>query len=398
MGETELKYRFVPARLVIPSPESKDQRFYIRYQAFSVPDNKVRPFKVYLINDYRKHPQFDDIAYALCIEINDKLAKGCIFNPGRLEVQKITKPEVAKKREKSEPTLLSALDLAVTNKSIYKENTYLTYKKAMRQIEMYLEVQDRVEILVKDFTEDDARRYGLYLITIKGVSNRTHNNNINALKTLWNDLIEMGIVKTNVFAKVKKPSNGRGRNVAFIPEQQKELLNFMNANCPDVAFLCRFMYYTGCRSNELAHLKIKDIYLMGNDKIHIDRKWAKSSNMRQVIVHPALAREIEAKKLKDLPAEWYIFGTNLKPRATCRDGRYLADIFRKKALTPLKYNNDYTLYSWRHTFAVMGHINGMTIAEIGMQLGHQDPQSTNTYLKSLGCFDNKAVKDKLPEL
>lgn len=386
-------HRFVPARLIIPDKQSKDQRYYIRYQVFSEPDQKVRPFKVYLIDKYRQHPQFDELARLICKKINQLLEAGAVYNPNNVGIDP---PQ--KRVNVFGPDVSTAMALVLNQKSVFKENTFLSYKKVIKAMDEYLAMKKKSLIRLREFDDDMCREYSVYMRRSKKLSARTHNNHINALKTIWNDLIEMDQITKNPWLNVKKPKAEKGRNVAFTPQQQRELIEFMEKNEPRILFLCKFMYYTGCRSVEMANIKIKDIYAKESDKIFLHQKWSKSSQMRHIVVHPKLAHEFEKLQIKKHPAEHYLFGAGLVPRTKPKSGRYIAHLFRKKVLTPLNYSKDYTLYSWRHTFAVMGHMAGMTIAEIGMQLGHSDTNSTNTYLKSLGLFSNNAVKDKLPEL
>ena len=390
--------KFRPARLVIPSPDSFDQRVNIRYDAYSVPDKRIRTFKVYVINNYRNHPNFKEIADELCKQINFRLTHGAIFDPEHVAAQKILTPEIAQHRIETEPTIFSALDLALTTKLNFKENTYKSYHKVIIKFKEYLKSQNRANELCRDFKYVDAVNYSVFMMQGMGLSARTHNNHINGLKTLWFDLKEMEIVTDNPWIKVRKPSSGKGRNIAFNVEQQKELMQFMREKYPEIGFLCRFIYYTGCRTVEVANLTIGDLFQAGYDKIHIDRKWAKSSNMRQVVVHPKLEEELLAMDLKRFPPEYYLFSRGLKPGKKKLTNEQVPSRFRLRVLTPLGYGKEYTLYSWRHTFAVMGYMGGMTIAELGMQLGHQDPASTTAYLKSLGLFENDAVKKKLPGL
>jgi integrase len=266
------------------------------------------------------------------------------------------------------------------------------------KFKQYLHSQKRDDELIKDFKYIDAVNYSTFLMQGIGLSARTHNNHINGLKTLWFDMADMDIITTNPWIKVNRPSPGRGRNIAFTPEQQTQLMAYMKAKHPQIGFACRFMYYTSCRSVEIANIKICDIYQAADDKIHIDRKWSKNSNMRQVVIHPNLEAELKAMNIKQYPGEYYLFSSNLLPGPKKLRDEEIATRFREKVLNPLNYDRQYTFYSWRHTFAVMGYLNGLTIAELGLQLGHQDPASTTAYLKSLGCFQNDNIKTKLPGL
>ncbi len=390
--------RYVSPRLVIPDKSSTDQRLYIRWQAFDVLQQKVRVFKCYQINDYRKHSEFDAICKELCRQIEHLLASGCVYDPTRAEIQQVLEPEVAEKRKEEEQTLFSALSAILVTKSIFKTSTYKSYKDAVRKLKGYLTSQNRDKMLVKDFKLIDCQNFSMFILKFQGLSNRTHNNCINALKSIWNAMMDLEMVEINPWNKLSKPSSGKGRNVAFNEVQQRELIDYMKSKESNMLRLSLFMYYTGCRTTELAHLQIKDIYSDGPDKIHISRLWAKNSMMRQVVVHPALAELIEQWGWLNCPKEYYIFSIMQKPGPVMVSPEQFGKNFRRKVLAPLKYPKQYTLYSWRHTFAVMGYRAGMTVAELGMQLGHQDPGSTNAYLKSLGLFSNDAVKEKLPSL
>lgn len=389
--------KFRLAQLVVSDPKSKNPRYYIKYHAYSVPTGKIERFRVYL-DKYKNHPQFKLICEELIRQINFKVTHGAVYDPKHVGFQKILQPDLAKKRLATEPTLFSCLDLALTTKLNMKENTKASYLKVIYKFKQYLHSQKRDDELIKDFKYIDAVNYSTFLMQGIGLSARTHNNHINGLKTLWFDMADMDIITTNPWIKVNRPSPGRGRNIAFTPEQQTQLMAYMKAKHPQIGFACRFMYYTSCRSVEIANIKICDIYQAADDKIHIDRKWSKNSNMRQVVIHPNLEAELKAMNIKQYPGEYYLFSSNLLPGPKKLRDEEIATRFREKVLNPLNYDRQYTFYSWRHTFAVMGYLNGLTIAELGLQLGHQDPASTTAYLKSLGCFQNDNIKTKLPGL
>lgn len=393
-----VNHRFVSPRVVYPDKNSKDKRIYIRWQAFSVPDQKVKVFKCYQVNDHRNHPKFAEICTELCAQIDHLLVSGCVYDPSRVEIQRVTRPQIAQQRINTEPTVLSAMEAILVTKSIFKESTIKSYSKSVQKLKAYIKSQNRSSMLATDWKLVDCQNFSQFLIQFQGLGNRTHNNHVNALKTIWNGMVDLEMVKSNPWEKLSKPSSGRGRNIAFTEVQQREMIDYMKQYEPMMLRLSLFMYYTGCRTTEVAHLQIQDIYRDGPDKIHIDRKWSKSSNMRQVVVHPALAGLIDQWGWKELPPHYYPFSVKQKPGPIQVSEEQFGKNFRRKVLDPLKFGKEYTLYSWRHTFAVMGYRAGMTIAELGMQLGHSDPASTNAYLKSLGLFQNDAVKEKLPQI
>jgi hypothetical protein len=64
----------------------------------------------------------------------------------------------------------------------------------------------------------------------------------------------------------------------------------------------------------------------------------------------------------------------------------------------MNYPNDYTMYSWKHTGVVFLYRNNIPRASIRMQAGFMDDKSFETYLKSLGLFENELLITSYPSL
>ena len=69
----------------------------------------------------------------------------------------------------------------------------------------------------------------------------------------------------------------------------------------------------------------------------------------------------------------------------------------RQLVKKLKLSKDYTLYSWKHSGVVSAYNAGVDIKTLQKQCRHHSLEQTDTYLKSLGLDENKAI-NKIPEL
>lgn len=257
----------------------------------------------------------------------------------------------------------------------------------------------------RDFPLNFAENFRNYLFGRK-LSNRTINNYCTASKTLWNYFLDKKFTDHNVFEKIKKISVGTGRNLAFLPNQIKEL-KILHQKFPDLEFLAMFMYYTLLRTNEISNLKVKHFLNPKKDQIYLPSEFSKNGFERYVTIPKPLQKMIDERKIRLKNTEWYVFG-----RVTLANSRYkpiglspykmesknIGHKYREQILDKGEFSKDYTLYSWKHTGVVNAHNAGIPDADIMQQTGHRSYESFTKYMKSLGLFKRGQYADRIPEI
>ena len=115
------------------------------------------------------------------------------------------------------------------------------------------------------------------------------------------------------------------------------------------------------------------------------RSFLKSESKSQ----PELSAYINAENINLVREQQTPYGNNALNEA-------LND--RDNVLKPLDFSTQHTLYSWKHSGVVSLYMSGATKYSIQMQIGHINTDSFDTYLKSLGLFENLEIKNAYPEL
>lgn len=375
------------ARLVIPDSTAKDQRWVIVFYVFDAQQGKVvrkRNFECNKITDLKKRKIWAD---KFVKQVNAKLEDGFIIDANKSKIEKL-KHNIT---QTNNITIHQALDFALNTKIKLRPRTYKTYADHAKGFKEYtdfnLPLQACNEKLVKQFIRHKTEKLAI----------RSINNYIGSLRTLFEVLIAEKFIETNPWKTITKTKNPRGRNIAYSTEQQKALLNYMDKNCPELLLFCQTMYYTLARPNELCHLKVKHIDMFKPQSLFIPAEISKNGTDRHVSLPPPIYKLL--KPIKDkIHGDYFLFGRGIIPGPLHLPAKNVAQSFSKRVLDKFKYGSDYTLYSWKHTGVVANYINGMSPAALRMQLGHNDTGSFETYLKSLGMFDNKEVMNNYKEL
>ena len=383
--------RFKPARLIIPSATSKDQRPFIKVYAPDYSSGKLKLKKIYAIPG-ENIKQIKSNAQQMILEINSALENGAKFDrPAPIEAKTSTLREIIESYRESQRTARSYGTRLDT---------------ALRPYERFCEKENELKKNIDHITQAHAQNF-LQSLKSKGLSARTINNYVSYAKTVWihADNVSDGTVRSP-FEKIKKLPIENSRNVAYQPEDLPKLKK-QHAKYPDLAFLAQFMYYTLTRTTELAQLQVKHIGLYQPDQVYISASTSKNSTERHVIIPPPLQALIDKHKIKSFPPDYYVFSLVpgqgvknkvVKPLPKKVGSSRLGERYRRYILNPLKFSKDYTLYSWKHTGVISAHNAGVTDADIMQQTGHKNYHSFTVYMKSLGLFARGQFAKLIPEI
>lgn len=392
-GKSEYPYK--EARLVIPKdPESN---WYVIYYAWDVQKKKlIRKRTEKYIRDKKTDRDKKKAAEKLIREINNLLESG--YHIDNLKLARI------RESDENTPggiTLEDAIKLYLKKQKLLKESSFDSSEKLIRYF--YNDLAE-LNMLTARPVEIDADWLSDYQAMIMSrptarktlPSNRYVNNRMNEIKSLMLYCKRKRWIEINPFEEVKSLPNSTGRNLAFSTEQQQELVEYMKEHKPYILFLCQFMYYTIARTNEISLLRIRDIGKMHKHKIFLAAEYAKNNIERHITITEQLQELIDQHKLKNYPANWFIFSTGFKPGP--KQNHKLGNYFRRQVLDNLGYDKDYTLYSWKHTGVVNLYNAGISKADIKKQGGWKYTSSLETYLKSLGLEENETIRLNYPSL
>lgn len=372
---------YKPGRLVIPAPDAIDQRWCIKYYVFDAQQGKVvrkRDFKCNEIKDLTKRKAWCN---RFIKELNKKLEEGFHIDAKKLEQQQLQK----RIKNKEFISIADACALALKSKKNLRPKTLKNYNDYLngwfKSINPKLHITTVTEKSIKPFLIELEDR----------VSQRTFNNYVQHISTIFNFIVKEGILEENPWTKVEARKTLIGKNIAYSKTDQKRLMEFMEHNYPEMKLYCSVIYYTLARPNEISHIQIKHLEMYRPKHLFIPGEISKNGRDRHVTLPPAIYEQLEP--LLKLNKEWFLFGKGLKPGPEFLNPRYVSDSYRNRVLKKLEFGSDHTLYSWKHTGVVNNYLAGLSPASLRMQIGHADTGSFEKYLKSLGLFENKEVME-----
>jgi len=383
--------------LKTPAPNSKDQRKYIQFYIWDSFKNKFVRLKDYHVNKISeaKRKQFvadriEDLIYFL--EIGTHLNK--------LEFAKNKKTESNKLKLISK--LIPALNEAIESKSKYRIKTFKNYQYHVGKFIRWLEKEKLKAIICPELDHEVVINFFSYL-SKEGFARRSINNFKSYLTTIWYEMQSRGYYKEeekNPFTKIVKLDAGMGKNIAFTPKQQSEILQYCKSKDKEkFRLLSMFMYYTLMRTNEIAQLQIKEIDRIREGYIYLPKDKSKNLYERWIKIGPDLRSVINALELEHHPLDYYVWGKGLAPSSVVYGSSRLGDRYSHNVLRPLNYEvSTHSLYSWKHTGVVAAKMAGVTDGDILLQGGWRDIKSYNTYLKSLGIYAETNYDSKVPSI
>ncbi|APQ18814.1 tyrosine-type recombinase/integrase [Maribacter hydrothermalis] len=179
-------------------------------------------------------------------------------------------------------------------------------------------------------------------------SPRNRNNFRLALGTILQTLEDNEIIKLNFIKSIKVLKSVPNRNKTFSLETEKSIFKYLSKEDPILLLYIKFVAYNFLRPIEVSRLKIKDIDL--NNKILTFQ--AKNSNLKKKIIPQMLLDEIP--DLSNLNPEHLLFtptkiGGAWDTKETNRRN-YFSKRFKQKVKEHFNLNEDYGLYSFRHTY------------------------------------------------
>lgn len=226
---------------------------------------------------------------------------------------------------------------------------------------------------------DDLRKYLVYLSNYKNYSNKSISRHISSLHSLYNYLIDEGVIDNNPMNLINSPKKEFRLPVYLTTNELEEIINTPDRTKKvgkrDILILEMF-YSTGIRLAELVNIKIKDIDFI-NKKIKI---LGKGSKERYVLYGDRCKEYLEDYLensrnyyLKE-PVDYLFLNQQGKTLTTSGIG-YLV----KKVLKQSGANIKLSPHVLRHTFATHMLNDGADLMTVKELLGHSDLSTTGIY-------------------
>ena len=246
----------------------------------------------------------------------------------------------------------------------YSPSTIKTYKHELCMLLHLLKNRD-----VDTLTNDDLRRYILYCVDTKNLSENTIHSRLNALKFYF----EQVLGREKMFIEIPRPKK-RFQLPKVLGEKEIGKLFTALENKKHKAILFT-AYSAGLRVSEVVRLQIKDI---DSDRMQIFVENAKGKKDRYVMLSPILLDILRSyvKTYKPRPTTYLFEGYEPGTHLSSRSAQNI--FFQAKRKAGLK--KELSFHSLRHSFATHLLENGVDIKYIKDLLGHFSIHTTNRYL------------------
>jgi len=230
-----------------------------------------------------------------------------------------------------------------------------------------------------NITYNDLRKYLVYLSKEKKYSNKSISRHISSLHSLYNYLIDEGVLENNPMNLINSPKKELRLPVYLTSNELEDIINTPDKSKKvgkrDVLILEMF-YSTGIRLSELVNIKIGDIDFI-NKKIKI---LGKGSKERYVLYGDRCKEYLEdyinnARKYYLKEPSDYLFLNQHGNVLTTSGIEYLVKKILKQSGTNVKL----TPHVLRHTFATHMLNEGADLMTVKELLGHSDLSTTGIY-------------------
>ncbi|MCC5613363.1 hypothetical protein LC612_43480, partial [Nostoc sp. CHAB 5834] len=230
------------------------------------------------------------------------------------------------------------------------------------------------------------------------VGGRLHNNMLGFWKGFFTFFIEREMLTRNVCTGIKKVKvDASEDHRPFDGPQAQEIRKAILATGDEQLWLfCQFIYFLFLRpGEELRYLKVGDIMA---DQVRVTSSTAKNAKTGFVDIPAALEKLIQQYRLREYKHTDYVFTEHHHPGPKHVGVNY----FYKRHVKIMKalnlFGQDYDLYSWKPTGAIVLYRATKDIMLVQRHCRHSTPNQTYTYLRKYGLvFEGQRVVD-FPEL
>lgn len=283
-----------------------------------------------------------------------------------------------------------------TKKTTTRRRTWQSYKYAVDILDKWLKENSMHHTTLEFFTANNAMAFADSLMASGNYANKTFNGHVNVLKLMFNLAIDRELITKNPFAKIKPLPVEVGKNFAYSEAQKAKLKEKILEHDPELWRFVKCIYHLFIRPLELLRLKVSDVDLRTLQVI-VPASASKNKKQMAVEIPESFAEEVKAWGIEKLPADWYLFGKDLKPGPN----PYHRNSVTKRHAEIAKMcgiDSRYSMYSWKHTGNVDSFLAGIDVYDIMRQNRHHSLEQTMNYLRSLGLRPNVNYSKKAPQL
>lgn len=268
-------------------------------------------------------------------------------------------------------------------KNMMSETSYGNYKLRINKFLAFLPDESKcitsiAKKEVLDFLND----------ILEKTSPRNRNNYRTDLSSFFSELENNEYIAQNFISKINVLKSNPERNKTFSDVKQVDIYEYLAENDTLLLLFIQFISYNFLRPVEVCRLKIKDIDLVEN-KLHVRAK----NKVVKIKIIPKILSDL-LPDLSQMNPEHYLFTSNgigMESEAKENNRRdYFSKRFNEVVKKKFNLNQDFGLYSFRHTFITklyrkLRETNSQQIAKSDLMLitGHTTITALEKYLRDI---------------
>jgi integrase len=279
--------------------------------------------------------------------LENVILKGEFSNTTKKTIRKPKKEQNTGKKNQEEMSIVKAFDFALSLKEkAVSSGTIKDYKRKTKLFIAWMEETHPTKKNIREISRKDLLDYfnGIVLKT----SARNRNNYRTELGSIFQVLKNNELVDENYIQTIPVLKSKTERNKVYTLKEQQNIFEYLEKQDQLLLLFIKFVSYSFIRPIEVCRIRIKDINL---ETKTVQFK-AKNSPLKTKIIPSILFDELP--DLSQLDKESFLFtpdtiGAFWDANETNRRDHF-SKRFRSVVKDHFKLNEDYGIYSFRHTF------------------------------------------------
>jgi integrase len=276
--------------------------------------------------------------------LDDKFAKQNIEKTTKPIIKDTPEKETKKEIKENVISIKEAFETTLRlKKNVMNETSFGNYKT---KIKRFMDFLPDINEPVTSITKKDVINFLNKILESSSARNR--NNFRTDLNSFFNELENNELIENNFISKIKILTSKPEKNKTYSDSKQLEIYDYLEENDKQLLLFIKFISYNFLRPVEVCRLKIKDVDIK-EAKLYFR---AKNKVSKIKIIPDILLKELP--DLSHMNPEHYLFTPNGYGMAWETKENNKRDFFTKKFKDVVKskfeLNQDYGLYSFRHTF------------------------------------------------
>lgn len=386
--------QFSEVKLYIPLVDGKpsvlpNHRWYVYFYYRNPITKKMQKFTDYCkMNGYKTVQERKLIGKAWIDTYTEMLNKGA--NPFESKsIKPVTFDQVTY-------TVKTGLEYAYKNKlGSWKESTAGDYKTRLGVFMEWVYINQLESLDIRELKEVHIIGFINWLMYPapegRGVGGTSQDNYKRCLSGLFGKLKKDRIIPKNIVLEIETKKDDPIKNTPFTGQEVKDIRDYLLQNDIQLYNFIKFVIYTFLRPVEIVRLTVDNINLK-EKYLQVETKTKRKAIKK--LVGPIIDF-FEEINVSQLPSKANVFTNSGKVEVWTASEKTKVDHFGnkfKKVKTHFKFNENYGIYSFRHTAALDLFYsfmkNGMTEHEAILKLmpitGHASETALRKYLRDVG--------------